>query len=70
MPILYLKLERDNDKIMEIMLPSLGEERQQTYSPIMPISPSTGHVLAVPLLSVDAAAGTVTFVDEDGTTVT
>ena len=65
-----IKILENYDKIMEIMLPTLGEERRQTYSPIMPISPSTGHVLAVPLLSVDPKMGTVTFVDEDGATVT
>ena len=64
-----IKILENYDKIMEIMLPSLGEERRQTYSPIMPISPSTGHVLAVPMLSVNPEKGTVTFVDEDGTTV-
>ena len=64
-----VKILENYDKIMEIMLPTLGEERRQTYSPIMPISPSTGHVLAVPLLSVNPEKATVTFVDEDGTTV-
>jgi len=64
-----IKVLENYDKIMEIMLPTLGEERRQTYSPVMPISPSTGHVLAVPLLSVNPEKGTVTFVDEDGTTV-
>ena len=27
------------------MLPTLGEERQQTYSPFLPISPRSGKVL-------------------------
>ena len=34
---------------MEIMLPSLREERAQTYSPFLPISPETGIVLQVPI---------------------
>jgi lysyl-tRNA synthetase class 1 len=58
---------RNYDKIMEIMLPTLGEERQQTYSPFLPISPKTGKVLQVPLLERDEAAGTIVFEDEDGT---
>ncbi len=58
------------DAIMKIMLPTLGEERRQTYSPFLPISPKTGQVLYVPMKSVDAAAGTVTFDDEDGEEVT
>src|SRR5690606_34469689 len=35
---LLTMLER-YDEVMAIMLPSLGEERQQTYSPFLPISP-------------------------------
>ena len=58
------------DEIMGVMLPSLGEERRATYSPFLPISPSTGRVLYVPMKSVDAGAGTITFDDEDGTSVT
>ncbi|MBY0564254.1 MAG: lysine--tRNA ligase [Hyphomonadaceae bacterium] len=54
------------DKIMAIMLPTLGEERRQTYSPFLPISPKTGRVLYVPMKQIDAAAGTITFDDEDG----
>ena len=56
--------------IMDVMLPTLGEERRATYSPVLPISPTTGRVLYVPLKKVDAKAGTVTFNDEDGTEIT
>jgi len=62
-------LERFDD-IMKVMLPTLGEERRATYSPFLPISPKTGRVLYVPMKSVDAKAGTVTFDDEDGTETT
>ncbi len=58
------------DAIMKIMLPTLGEERQKTYSPFLPISPKTGHVLYVPMKKVDAEAGTITFDDEDGEEIT
>jgi lysyl-tRNA synthetase, class I len=58
------------DAIMGVMLPTLGEERRQTYSPFLPISPKSGRVLYVPMKAVDAAAGTITFDDEDGTEVT
>jgi lysyl-tRNA synthetase class 1 len=54
------------DDIMKVMLPTLGAERQATYSPFLPISPTTGRVLYVPMKHVDARAGTVTFDDEDG----
>jgi lysyl-tRNA synthetase class 1 len=55
--------------ILDIMLPTLGEERRRTYSPVMPISPTTGAVLQVPIEVVDAAAGLIRFTDEDGSIV-
>ncbi len=58
------------DDIMAVMLPTLGEERQATYSPFLPISPTSGRVLYVPMKKVDAKAGTITFADEDGTDTT
>jgi len=58
------------DAIMAIMLPTLGAERQATYSPFLPISPISGRVLYVPMKHVDAKAGTITFNDEDGTETT
>jgi len=58
------------DAIMAAMLPTLGEERQATYSPFLPIHPETGRVLYVPMKNVDAKAGTITFDDEDGKEIT
>jgi lysyl-tRNA synthetase class 1 len=60
---------RGNQAILDIMLPTLREERRRTYSPILPISPTTGRVLQVPVEVVDAEAGTIRFTDEDGTIV-
>jgi lysyl-tRNA synthetase class 1 len=57
---------RHYDEIMAVMLPTLGEERQQTYSPFLPVSPTTGRVLQVPLLERNVDAGTIVFQDEDG----
>ncbi|MGR3724059.1 lysine--tRNA ligase [Abyssibius alkaniclasticus] len=58
------------DDLMKVMLASLREERQQTYSIFLPISPQSGRVLYVPLLDVNAKDGTITFNDEDGTETT
>ncbi|MDQ0564729.1 lysine--tRNA ligase [Erythrobacter citreus] len=60
---------RTNQQILDIMLPTLREERRQTYSPVLPVSPQTGRVLQVPVEVVDAEAGTIRFTDEDGTVV-
>lgn len=67
---MLLRAAERYDKIMSVMLPTLGPERQATYSPFLPISPKSGRVLYVPMKKVDAKAGTVTFADEDGTDVT
>ncbi|SEQ63783.1 lysyl-tRNA synthetase, class I [Loktanella sp. DSM 29012] len=57
------------DDIMKIMLKSLREERRETYSIFLPISPATGRVLYVPMKEV-TPDGMITFADEDGTDVT
>ncbi len=54
---------RNWQAIMDIMLPTLREERRQTYSPVLPVSPKTGQVLQVPVEVVDAEAGMVRFED-------
>jgi lysyl-tRNA synthetase, class I len=53
------------DAVMNIMLPSLREERAESYSPFLPISPRTGIVLQVPVTAHDAKAGTITYEDPD-----
>ena len=57
---------RHYDEVMAVMLPTLGAERQATYSPFLPVSPSTGRVLQVPMLERNVDAGTIVFEDEDG----
>ncbi len=54
------------DKIQEIMLPTLGPERRETYSCFLPISPKTGHVLQVPTLERNVAKGTIVYQEPDG----
>src|SRR5215207_2869575 len=53
------------DKVMAILLPTLGPDRRATYSPFLPISQTTGVVLQVPMIRRDVAAGTITYVDPD-----
>ncbi|MBV1865073.1 MAG: lysine--tRNA ligase [Rhodobacteraceae bacterium] len=67
---ILLRCVEKYDAIMEVMLKSLREERRETYSCFLPISQKTGRVLYVPMKSVDAAAGTITFDDEDGEEIT
>ncbi|MGH6954874.1 MAG: lysine--tRNA ligase, partial [Alphaproteobacteria bacterium] len=63
-----LKILAHYDRVMDIMLPTLGEERQQTYSPFLPVCVRTGRVLQVPVIARDVAKGTITYRDEDGFT--
>jgi lysyl-tRNA synthetase class 1 len=58
-----LKVLEHFDAVMKIMLPSLREERAQTYSPFLPIDPRTGIVLQVAVTAHDAKAGTITYED-------
>jgi lysyl-tRNA synthetase class 1 len=52
------------EAVMAVMLPSLREERAQTYSPFLPIDQKTGIVLQVPVIEHDAKAGTITYENE------
>ncbi|MEL6101909.1 MAG: lysine--tRNA ligase [Pseudomonadota bacterium] len=63
--MLLVALERF-DKILDIMLPTLGEERRATYSPFLPVSPKTGHVLQVPTLERNVSKGTIVYEEPDG----
>ena len=54
------------DKIMDIMLPSLGDERKKTYSPFLPISPKTGQVLQTEIIELNTKKGSIIYVEPDG----
>jgi lysyl-tRNA synthetase, class I len=58
-----LRMLQVYDEVMEIMLPSLGEERRATYSPFLPISEISGNVLQVPLVERDPSRGTIVYID-------
>ncbi len=60
-----LKILENYDKVMNVILPTLGEERRKTYSPFLPLCPRTGRVLQVPMIARDPKAGTVTYVDPE-----
>jgi len=62
-----LRILQRFDAVQAIMLPTLGEERRATYSPFLPISPTSGRVLQAPTLERNVEKGTIVFPDEDGT---
>jgi lysyl-tRNA synthetase, class I len=47
--------------IMDIIIPTLGKERQKTYSPFLPICPETGVVLEIPILEIKKEKSQIIF---------
>ena len=47
--------------IMDIIIPTLGKERQKTYSPFLPICSDTGIVLEIPVLEIDEKNSKIIF---------
>ena len=64
-----LNVLRNYDAIQEIMLKSLREERQLTYSPFLPVSQKSGKVLMTKVVKTDPNAGTIVYEEEDGSLV-
>ncbi|VAW20605.1 Lysyl-tRNA synthetase (class I) [hydrothermal vent metagenome] len=60
-----LKMLGAYDKVMDIIMPTIGEERRKTYSPFLPVSPKTGVVLQVPMVDRDPVKGTITYIDPE-----
>ena len=59
------KILENYEKIKNIIMPTLGKERQETYSPFLPICPNTGKVLQVNITSFNLDDYTVTYLDPD-----
>ena len=49
------------EEIIEIILPTLGKERKETYSPFLPICPETNKVLEVPIIEVKKKEGKIIY---------
>ncbi|MEN3791187.1 lysine--tRNA ligase [Fulvimarina sp. MAC3] len=60
-----LKMLAVYDDVMDIILPTLGPERRETYSPFLPVHPVSGMVLQVPMVDRNVEKGTVTYIDPD-----
>jgi len=61
-----LKLLANYQQVMDVMLPTLGEERQATYSPFLPVSPRSGKVLLAKVFETNVTKGTIVYEEEDG----
>lgn len=64
-----LSVLRHYDEVINVVLPTLGEERSATYSPFLPVCPKTGIVLQVPVVETRPDDGTIIYRDTDGTLI-
>ena len=55
------KILKKYNEIMNIIIPTLGKERQKTYSPFLPICPETGIVLEIPIIEIDEKKSKIIF---------
>ena len=60
-----VRVLQEYEKIVAVILPTLGPERRATYSPVLPIHPRTGRVMQVRPDAWDAAAATIAWTDPD-----
>ncbi len=55
---------KNYEKIMNVVLPTLGPDRRKTYSPFLPVCPETGKVLEIPIVEIDEKSNEVVFDNE------
>ncbi len=60
-----LKILEKYEQIKEIIIPTLGKERQKTYSPFLPICPETGKVLEAQVVEVNKKEGKIVYQNKD-----
>lgn len=58
-----VKILEHYEAVINVILPTLGEERQKTYSPFLPVCPDTGKVLQAAVIAHDKQAHTITYLD-------
>ncbi|MGD9637852.1 MAG: lysine--tRNA ligase [Alphaproteobacteria bacterium] len=64
-----LAILKHYDEVINVVLPTLGDERKATYSPYLPVCKKTGKVLQVPVVETKPESGTIIYRDEDGSLV-
>ena len=64
-----LKILNNYNEIMEIILPTLGKERRNSYSPFLPICEETNKVLQVPIRNINLDNGTIEYTNNNNKTI-
>lgn len=67
---ILVKILQNYEEILDVMLPSLREERASSYSPFLPLCPDTGKVLQSSIEEYDKQNHTITYKNVDGKFVT
>ena len=62
---MLLRMLEVHDKVLDIILPTLGPDRRATYSPFLPVCPRTGIVLQVPVIERNLSKGTIVYQDPE-----
>lgn len=65
-----LQVLKHYDEVIKVVLPTLGSERKETYSPFLPICAKSGKVLQAKVIAHSYEAGTITYIDEGNEEVT
>ena len=60
-----LQMLKVYDKVMDIILPTLGPERRATYSPFLPVSPTSGRCCRCRWSSAHPRRAPIVYVDPD-----
>ncbi len=66
---ILIRILHNYDEVINVILPTLGNERRETYSPFLPLCKKTGRVLQVPVVERKLDAGTIVYRNEDGSLV-
>lgn len=62
---ILIKVLEKHDKIIDIIAPTLGDERKATYSPFLPVCPKTGKILQVAIIDTNLDKRTITYKHND-----
>ena len=65
-----IKILEKYDEILDIMLPTLGKDRRETYSPFLPVCKETGKVLQAKVIKRDLENRQMTYLDKNKKAVT
>ncbi|MFQ3307608.1 MAG: lysyl-tRNA synthetase class 1 [Candidatus Midichloriaceae bacterium] len=60
-----VKVLEKYDEILDVMLPTLGEERRKSYSPFLPVCKETGRVLQVKVIDRDLEKREITYINSE-----